>query len=119
MGIQEEGKNQAAGTEAALALARPLSACHLFLSFSLSSYFYIFLLSCLYLFSFALSFFSPWSYSFSCRTPCLFVCVFPVSSLMASLNLCTFVYSLFFPDQLLLNPFLYDIDVHEAGSPYN
>lgn len=97
------------------ALARLLSLPSF--CFSLSHclhYFCLFLLSCLFLFSFVLSFFVSLVSSLSVSS---FVCA--LSPLSWHLEVCTFVCSLFSPDQLLLNPFLYDIDVHEAWSPYN
>lgn len=53
----------------------------------------------------------------SSRSVSSFVCA--LSPLSWHLEVCTFVYSLFSPDQLLLNPILYDIDVHGARSPYS
>lgn len=109
MGTQEGWRNQAAGTGAGPGLARLLSAFLLFLSFSWSSLFRPLFAFLSFLVLLCLVFFVS---LFSSRSVSSFVCA--LSPVSWHLEVCTFVYSLFSPDQLLLNPFLYDIDVHEA-----
>lgn len=109
--MQEEWSNQAAGTAGCRSSVgqAAVSAFLLFLSFSLSSLFLPLFAFLSFLVLLCLVFFVSLVSSLSVSS---FVCA--LSPLSWHLEVCTFVCSLFSPDQLLLNPFLYDIDVHEA-----